>query len=471
MNIQNINISETLKRARQYTEDNNLSSGAKEMFSLLILVIELLVSKFGANSKNSSKPPSQDPFRKKKEKGQSQRKLGGQKGHEGVTLSQVSNPDTVVELTINRDILPADRQYRSLEAICRQVFDIHVSVHVTEYRSEVLVDQNGTKYYADFPEGINSPVQYGSSVKSAAVYLSNFQMIPFERASDLFEHQAGLPISSGTLCNINQEAFTKLEQFEAMVKEKLLQEPVLHSDETGININGKTAWLHTASTEKWTLYAVETKRGQAGMDAIGVLSNYTGILVHDHWQPYFSYKCEHAMCNAHLLRELQRSIDDENQQWAKKMKTLLLNINEECLQKGGSLNSEESFIRNREFEEIIQNGLTECPLATSPPDAVKKRGKIKQTKSRNLLDRLREYQSETLRFMRDPRVPFTNNLAERDIRMTKVHQKISGCFRSSDGAKHFCRIRSFISTCLKQGIDVSSALCGLFQGKLPEFRF
>ena len=204
------------------------------------------------------------------------------------------------------------------------------------------------------------------------------------------------------------------------------------------------------------------------MDEIGVLPRFTGTLCHDHWKPYYRYGCTHALCNAHHLRELTRAWEQDGQKWAQQMKKLLETINDKVQEAGGILDAETSEKYRRKYRKVLETAEIECP-PPDRPDKKGKRGRIKKTKSRNLLERLRDYENDVLRFMDDERVPFTNNMGENDIRMTKVQQKISGCFRSMEGALIFCRIRSFLSTCRKQGIKASQALDNLFRGQLPDF--
>jgi len=253
-----------------------------------------------------------------------------------------------------------------------------------------------------------------------------------------------------------------------MAKSELAASDVAHADETGINIGGKRRWLHCASNDGWTFYYPHEKRGKEAMDDIGILPKFKGILCHDHWKPYFKLDCTHALCNAHHLRELTRAWEEDGMQWAKTMQTLLETINQKVNDAGGALDAQESDKYRLQYRELIKQAKIECP-EPSGPRKKGKRGRIKKSKSRNLLERLREFEQETLRFMDNVRVPFTNNLGENDIRMTKVQQKISGCFRSMEGAKIFCRIRSYLSTCRKHGVKASEALDLLFNGKLPDF--
>jgi transposase len=262
------------------------------------------------------------------------------------------------------------------------------------------------------------------------------------------------------------EAYSKLEGFEIQVRENLLSSPLNHCDETGININGGKAWLHCLSNSNWTYLYPHLRRGSEAMDEMGILPKYDGILCHDHWKPYYRYDCTHALCNAHHLRELECAYEQDKQQWAKLMRKLLVKINKAVNKRGGELSEGEIKRYQRRYRTILTKGETECPL---PEKVEGKRGRPKKSKSRNLLERLRGYEEDVLRFMKVQFVPFTNNQAESDIRMTKVQQKISGCFRSMDGAKLFCRVRSYLSTARKNSVSSHQAMRMLFIGTLPKF--
>jgi len=320
---------------------------------------------------------------------------------------------------------------------------------------------------ATFPAGVTRPVQYGASVKSNAVGMSMFQLIPYERLQAQFAERFNIELSIGSLNNFNVEAYERLEFFESLAKHKLTAAAVLHVDETGININGKRCWLHTASSEQWTLFYAHEKRGKTAMDAMGVLADFKGTAVHDHWKSYYRYACLHALCNAHHLRELTYAFEKDGQQWAHDMQLLLLEI-KKAVEENPLLDAKQLSRYRRKYRALLKKADIECPepIASSDPP---KKGRIKRSKSRNLLERFREYEQDVLRFMTDADVPFTNNLGERDLRMTKVQQKISGCFRSIDGAKVFCRIRSYLSTCRKHGVGVGIALDCLFNGSWPDF--
>ena len=334
-------------------------------------------------------------------------------------------------------------------------------------RAEIRVDENGQRFVAPFPDHVTKAVQYGNGVKAHAVYLSQYQLIPYQRVQEYFQDQLHLPISVGSIYNFNQQAFALLEQFEERLTNKLLASPLLHTDETGINIDSKKHWLHCLSNQHWTLFYAHAKRGTDTMNEKGVLPLYEGILCHDHWKPYYRYSaCTHALCNAHHQRELERAYEQDNQQWAKQAQKLLDNILTDVKAQGGALPSEQARQYTARYRTLLQEAENECP----PPDKKPaQRGRVKRSKARNLLERLQLYERDVLGFMTNPIAPFTNNQGENDIRMTKVHQKISGCFRSKEGADIFCRVRSYLSTCRKNNVSASKALMLLFAGKLPDF--
>ncbi len=394
---------------------------------------------------------------------------GGQTGHKGVTLTPVSDPDEIRNIDIDRNTLPKGLEYIPNGYVPRQVINLNISKKIVEYRAEILIDQNKNQYIAEFPENIKKAIQYGPSVKAKSTYLSVYQFIPCIRIQEQFEYDYNVPLSTGTICNNVSEASNKLEQlgFDTLAKRQLINSKVAHADETSINLNGSKIWLHGFSNPSWTWLEPHDKRGAEAMKDIGILPAFLGILCHDHWKAYYRFICAHALCNAHHLRELLRAADHDGQQWAKSMIHLLNEINNEVKNsENNALSEERANIRRNEYRAIIKLAENECPEIK--PKAGTKR-KPKQGKSRNLLDRLREHEAEVLLFMTEPLVPFTNNNGEGDIRMSKVKQKISGCFRSMQGAKRWCRVRSYIVTCGKNGISAFEALEVLFNNRLPDF--
>lgn len=471
MTVGKINVSSTLKAVENtLREDKSITPQVRAMMELLVVVINLLVGKLGLNSENSSIPPSKDPHRdrgsKHKAKGE-KKKPGGQNGHPGKTLEKFENPDHVETIEIDRRTIPPG-QYRVVGFESRQIVDIEISRVVTEYRAEILQAKNGDRFVAKFPEEITRPVQYAAGLKAQAVYMSQQQLIPYERVQDYFVDQCGIPMSTGSLFNFNKEAFDLLARFGVIAKNQLIKAKLLHADETGINVGGKNIWLHSVSNNLWTLFYPHINRGGIAMKAMGILENFRGVLCHDHWKPYFAFNCLHALCNAHHLRELEWAWEHDKQSWAKKMQELLAEINDAVHEAGGVLSIKAAKSFRSRYRNILTRADRECPLQAADK-RTGKRGQIPQSKSRNLLERLRDYETETLRFMTDKRVPFTNNQGENDIRMTKVQQKISGCFRAMEGAYIFCRVRSYLSTCRKHGLTPTEALKTLFEGRLPDF--
>ena len=477
MRIQGFDINKQIAEIEEALKtEKNLSPAMVSMIKMLILIVQLLANKSSLNSRNSSKPPSTDQRgsnsnKNNKSSDEISKKQGGQKGHTGSTLKQVKTPDEIQQIEIDRTTIPAG-QYTHIGFEKRQVFDVLIKRVVTEYQAQILIDENGMRYVAQFPKGVTKATQYGNTLKAHAVYMSQYQLLPYNRLKEYFTKQLNIPISAGTLYNFNSEAYNKLSKFEDLVKEKLINTKVVHADETGININGKLSWVHVNSSKYWTYLMPHEKRGYLAMQSMGVLPKFKGILCHDHWKTYYRFiLCLHALCNAHHLRELTRSYEQDGMLWAKDMMDLLLQIKKKVDDSGGSLKKEIADDYIGQYRELLKKAEIQCP----PPDPKLKpkgqRGRLKRSKSRNLLERLISYEDDVLRFMLDIDVPFTNNQGENDLRMKKVQQKISGCFRSFKGAEISCRVRSYISTCKKQDISSSLALELLFNDQSPNFKY
>ena len=468
MKLKDIDINKTVEDARALLkEEQNISASLRAIFEILLLVITLLAPKFKLNSKNSSVPPSADPNRTRGSKnGKTGKKRGGQPGHPGYRLEKTAEPDEIEILKIDEKRLPKGK-YHEAGYEARQIINIRISTIITEYRAQIVENEKGQRFMADFPFGVTRDIQYGSKVKAHSVYMSQFQLIPYNRIEDYFADQMDIALSGGSIFNFNQEAYKLLEKFDLVAKHALIKSPIIHSDETGINVDKKRTWLHSASNRQWVYFYPHAKRGKEAMDEIEILPYFKGILCHDHWKPYYGYDCLHALCNAHHLRELTLAADEDKQQWAADIRILLTEMNKAVHDAGGVLSETLQVEYLEKYDAIITAGEIECP-APLPPDKPKK-GRIKKSKSRNLLERLKDYKEDVLRFMAVDLLPFTNNTAENDIRMTKVQQKISGCFRSMEGAYIFCRVRSYILTCQKNGVSATESLDILFQGKLPDF--
>lgn len=432
--------------------------------------LQKLEERQAQNSRNSHQPPSSDGFKKNtssKPKSLRQatgRKAGGQPGHSGQGLQPVKDPDHVE--THRLDSCPecgshALRREPALDYESRQVFELPpCALEVTEHRAQIKQCSDcGHLVKARFPDQIKAPAQYGPRFLAFVVYLNQEQLIPFNRVARICEDLFGQPLSTATVVAANQRAFEQLEPFSHEVARQIAQADVVHGDESGMRVAEKLHWLHVASTPTLTFYGVHPKRGREATDAFGILGECRGWLVHDHWKSYFSYgQCLHAVCNEHLLRELKFLWEEQEEPWAKQLGDLLLKLHGER-QKDGEFGEHRFKRAMRAFRAVVRRG------RFLHPRVPRGKGRSAQGKAANLLDRLEDFAWNILAFLFDERVPFTNNQAERDIRMIKVQQKISGCFRTLEGAQVFCRIRSYLSTCRKQGQDLWTSLQLALAGK------
>ena len=426
------------------------------------------------DSHNSHQPPASDgpakrphPRSLRKRTG---KKRGGQVGHPGVTRCLVADPDLIVEHVPT----VCTACGTSLEAAVeisrerRQVIEIpQPQPEVTEHQAvRRACPACATVIVGTFPPEVSQPVQYGPRTKAAAVYLQTYQLLPYERTVEALGALFGVHLSEGTLASAQAVAYTQLEPVEQAIVAAVRQAEVVHVDETGQRVAGHTAWVHVASTALLTFYAHHAKRGREAIQAIGVLMGLAGRRVHDAWAPYLGLTGLYALCNAHLLRELIGLQEDTGQAWIPKMIRLLVSMKAavDTVQAAGQ--TELSAKQSAGFEATYTRFLNEGLLANPPPKPTGKRGRPKQSPARNLLDRLITHRGAVLAFLHDFRVPFDNNQAERDLRMLKVKGKVSGCFRSVEGADHFCRIRGYISTLRKQDYSVLDGLTSVFAGQL-----
>jgi len=452
-------------------------------FSALAERIQKLEDQLAKNSRNSGKPPSSDGYDQPAPKSlrkRRRRKSGGQVGHLGETLKAVAKPDHV---KVHRVQACAHcghslKRRKALGHEKRQVFDLpQVQMEVTEHRAEIKACpccQKETR--AAFPREVSQPVQYGSEIKAQMVYLNTEQHIPLERTCDLLEEFYAHRPSEGTIVSSCAEAAQRVEKTNEAVKEHLVHhETVGHFDETGMMINGILHWLHTASTSRLTCYAMHAKRGSLAMNAINILPRFKGRAVHDDLASYFQYELDHALCNAHHLRTLLFLLERYPQKWIEPLKDLLLKIKAkvELAQENRqtSLSTRQRNLFHQAYDQLIAQGLRANPPPSEKSRNPGQRGRLKQSPARNLLLRLQEHKAAVLAFMDDFNVPFDNNQAERDLRMMKVKQKVSGGFRSTAGAQNFCQIRGYLSTARKNGVKALAALRLAFgnQPFLPEF--
>ncbi len=450
----------------------------REQLAAALAELQELKGRLAKDSHNSSKPPSSDGLARKTRslRQKSGKKPGGQPGHRGTTLPLVATPDQVVvhrpeacpHCQMPLDGRPAEQVER------RQVRDLPaVHLVVTEHRAErVRCPHCQALTPAAFPAGVEAPAQYGPGVRALAVYLSQQQLLPFARVRAVLGEVVGCPLSVGTVVSLVQRCAAALSVPEGATKTALQAAPVLHTDETPIRVKGQWHYVHVCSTEQLTHYGLHAQRGATATEAIGVLPGFRGTSVHDGWTSYWHYRaCRHALCNVHHLRELTWVAEQLQQPWAQDLKDLLLEMRDAVASaRAAGAAQLEARLHARlvaRYLRLLGQGLAANPQPPPPPGPPK-RGRRKQTPARNLLDRLFCHQDAILAFLDDFAVPFDNNQAERDLRMLKVQQKISGTFRSEAGAAAFCRIRGVLSTLAKQGTPLLTALLTLLaQGSLP----
>lgn len=429
--------------------------------------ITALEVRLAKDSHNSSKPPSSDGLRKPAPKSlrqAGQHPKGGQKGHKGSALERVAEPDQVITHP-----LPAtcDACGSALDeahiAEARQVFDLPPQqVEVTEHRVLEARCACGKVHRSDFPEGVTATAQYGPRVQAAVVYLTQHHMLPIQRTTRIMRDTCGVALSPGAVVRMIHTAAGNLAPTVAQIADAVRNARVAHFDETGMRVAGKLHWLHAAATQTVTWVGIHARRGQEAFDAFGILPGFQGTAIHDGWAPYRKYDCRHGLCNAHHLRELTLVHEQYGQRWAKNMIDLLVAANRDVAD--GPLSDDRMAQINADYTTILAKGDTVHPIKRRKDGSAHRR----QSTPTNLLRRLREYREDVLRFLSDREVPFTNNIAEQAVRMPKVKQKISGCFRTFDGAAAFCTIRSYLETLRKQGVDLLQALVQSFQGKTPQ---
>lgn len=441
--------------------DKELIASLIEQVTILtarVKELELRLSNYEnpKNSGNSSIAPSQDPFKKPKSlRVKSSKKPGAQKGHPGKKLEFSGSIDHIVVHDVVcccscGEYLPNE----SKEYDARQEFDIPpISIQVTEHRR---VKKNcsfcGKMNQGSFPEHLSQQTQYGDRIKAFSVYLQYYQMLPFDRTKELIYDLTAHQIATGSLSNFQKKCYDKLEPYEQEVRKLLLQSPVLHADETGIRFNGNNSWIHVVSNKTISFFGHHLKRGKEAMDDIGILEAYKGTLVHDRFSSYFSYQCGHSLCNAHILRDLIYIEETFDAPWATKIRKLLVRAKNKKEQDPDLKSSYYTRVFNA-FTKIIR------PIIKGYDK------KFKKTDEQRLAFGLEKHKYLFLKFIKQPIVPFDNNQAERDLRMIKVKQKVSGCFRSQSHLQYFSRIRGYISTAKKNKQPILEALYNAFKEK------
>ena len=437
--------------------------------------IKDLETRLNQDSHNSSLPPSSDKFSKRYPENlltKTKRSPGGQKGHQGSTLKRVKD----VDVTLDHHVHECSHCGTSLSDVestgylARQVFDLPViSMVVTEHRAEVKTCPCCCQQsHAVFPDGVTQAVQYGPEIKAVGVYFMEHQMLSSKRTVEALEDLFNCEIAEGSLFNWTTEAAEHTHATYDAIKEYAIESDVLHMDETAVNRGKNRKWLHVACTPEATYLAFHTKRGSEAINEIGIAAKFKGRAIHDMYASYFTYTTfEHGVCNAHILRELTLAFEEYKQAWAEELiqflQKALRTVKSSILKGKDSIDSRTLFKYEERYTTLVKKGLRKNPLVSR--GSPHKRGRVGQSKVRNLLDRLHKHRDYVLAFMYDFSVPFTNNEAERDLRMVKVKLKISGCFRSVAGLDIYCRLRSYLSTARKNGVGAFKALVDAFKGR------
>jgi transposase len=438
-----------------------------------------LKARLSMNSRNSSKPPSTDGYDKPMPKSlrtKTGRKTGGQPGHEGVTLEAVKVADhyeTCLLPKICDNCGDSLKNAKVIDTITRQVHDLPPPppkrLIVTQLEAKVVICGTcGREHQGHFPTYATQPTQYGPQLCALVTYYSQHQLLPYKRLQDALLDLHGVHISQGTIKNILTRGYEFLAQHDENVVRALIASAVVGFDSTGMRVMKELWWLHVARTDTLTFYHIDTGNGKDEMDAQGVLPNFKGVAVHDGGTAYLMYECLHALCNAHHLRELTFAEEQFEQMWATQLKALLVEAYDEVkkAKEAGKQQLEPRHLKyyTAKYNRILNAGRKELPaLPASSADAPKKRGRPKKHKIQNLFDRLEAYKDYALAFLFNFAVPFTNNGSEQDERMSKVRQKISGCFRSGLGPHIFARYRGFTSSCIKQGVNLFEAFTAVFE--------
>lgn len=481
-----VNITEEFVRflMKQNEEQSARIAELSAEIASLNQTIRELKEQLNKNSKNSSKPPSSDGLKKpalKKNKSlreASGKKPGAQEGHDGVHLSVISNPDHTKDY-MHSDCTGCPHRSKCLAKACiketRHEVDAVVTVDVTAHNLIEVHEcplHGGIKTGA-FPENIKATVQYGKNLQALVVAFNTVGAVSINRTHEILSSVFNIPLATGTVKNMVTRCADSLKETYERIRQMMISLELIHCDETGSRIDGKTWWVHDASNQDYTYLTIHQKRGQIGMDAADVLPHAQGIIVHDCWGSYWKYQdVTHAICCAHLLRELNGVIENHPEQtWAAKFKKLLLDM-KKVRDKALLSNKDEVsyYYRHKfdmEYDAIIKTAYEENPIPKTP---AKKRGRKKKSKVLNLICRLDNYKESVCLFIKNLCVPFDNNQAERDLRMIKVKTKVSGCFRSEEGAREYLTIMSYIGTARKHGINAFTAIREALNGN-PDIIF
>jgi transposase len=447
-------------------------------FKLIVHLIDKVIDilKMGEptkDSSNSNLPPNKDLGGSKpaKIKDKKKRKKGGQVGHKGTTIEDPGPANKTVYLTPDRDELEQNPAWRKIGTETRKVVDAKLEKEITEYIVDIYENiETGEKVSGEFPEKVTANIQYGIEVEVLVVYLRDHLHIPYNKISAFFKESFNISLSESTATNIvyMAEHSPILDIFEEKAEEAIIEAPRANADETSLSVNGKNFWVHVLSIPCFILFFLHPSRGSEAMKEFGLLAKLVGYLVTDSWKSYFMFEnVKHCLCNAHILRELELA-RQMGQEWAIEMAELLLDILEQVEWYGGALPLALQVSMRTHYREIIARGY-KATGGLELPRPPGQRGKMKQPKYRNLLERLDRFEDAVLRFMTSEHVPFSNNDAERPIRMIKVHMKIIGCFRNVEFARGFCRMRSYIVSAERNGLSACKAVRLLVTGITPDF--
>ena len=481
-----VNITEEFVRflMKQNEEQSARIAELSAEIASLNQTIRELKEQLNKNSKNSSKPPASDGLKKptvKKDRSlreSSGKKQGAQKGHVGIHLTVISKPDHVRE-HMHSDCTGCPYRASCLDKACiketRHEVDAVVNVDVTAHNLIEVREcpmHGGVKTGA-FPENIKATVQYGKNLQAMVVAFNTVEAVSINRTHEILSSVFNIPLATGTIKNMVTRCAESLKNTYERIRMTMIMLGLIHCDETGTRVDGKTLWVHVASNQNYTYLTINQKRGQIGMDAANVLPHFQGITVHDCWGSYWKYQnVTHAICCAHLLRELNGVIENHPEQtWASKFKELLLSMKKVRDKALLDAKDEVSYYHrhkfDKEYDSIIKTAYEENPLPETP---AKKRGRKKKSKVLNLICRLDNYKESVCLFIKNLCVPFDNNQAERDLRMVKVKTKVSGCFRSEEGSQEYLTIMSYIGSARKHGINAFTAIREALNGN-PDIIF
>ena len=454
-------------------KDDLMKLEKEEIIALLLGIIEQMAAEIATlkaqinqNSKNSSKPPSSDGYKKPQPKNlrqSSNKKAGAQHGHEGSGLKLINEPNRYIlhepsdcACCINKTNCTAQK----IISETRYEIDINIEISTIAHQTIVMHCPRKTATLSGrFPDHIKGRMQYGVNIEALAISLNTIGMVSLNRTHEILNGVFGVPISTGTISAMVDGCALNVAPAVMEIKEAIKTEPLIHSDETGVAADNKTAWAHVACTDKLTYIDIHENRGKKGMDAIGILTSFMGTVLHDCWLPYFHYTVRHGLCVAHLLRELLGVYENTKQEWAQGLIDTLLMMKRtkaDLISHGHDRASDYYLSKySRIIDALLADALVHNPVPAREPG---KRGRTKRGKTGALVDRLVSYKDMYMLFFTDFSVPFDNNQAERDIRMFKVKLKVSGCFRTMKGAKDFAAITSYIGTARKHGLSAFHAI-------------